>query len=208
MTIKATFSDKYKAKRARIRRLPTLANGSVSGLTKRDLIGINKDFHDGIKFDTFRLERLVEITIGQKMRKGYSNPTTPLYGAGDSESPVSYANMMRITKKSNKSWVLEPSTEMHHSGKITLDFLFKIHEHGCTVQQTTSSGETIMILIPPRPALLLAYRRYLIRKRKDKKERSKEVKQAITAYINDANQSKLKAMKKWESKSERDFGQL
>ena len=47
--VKVIFSDKYKAKMSRIRRLPVFMEKAVSGLTKKDLISINKIFHDGIK---------------------------------------------------------------------------------------------------------------------------------------------------------------
>jgi hypothetical protein len=198
MTVKVTFSDKYHAKRKRISSLPKLMERAVSGLTKKDLIGINKIFHDGIKNNTLRLEKLAEITINSKRKKGFSKPTAPLYGKGDDAEKRSYANMMNITKQGD-SWVLKPSTRMHWSGKIKLSDLFKIHEYGAIVRQTRGETE-VLIRIPPRPALLLSYRRYLINKRKDKKEQSREVRQAMTDYINNASDKKLKGFGKFVDK--------
>jgi len=198
MTVKVKFSDKYHAKRKRISSLPKLMERAVSGLTKKDLIGINKIFHDGIKNNTLRLEKLAEITINSKRKKGFSKPTVPLYGKGDDAEKRSYANMMNITKQGD-SWVLKPSTRMHWSGKIKLSDLFKIHEYGAIVRQTRGETE-VLIRIPPRPALLLSYRRYLINKRKDKKEQSREVRQAMTDYINNASDKKLKGFGKFVDK--------
>ena len=137
-----------------------------------------------------RLERLAEITISSKSRQGFEKPSSPLYGKGDSAQERSYANMLNITKRGN-SWVLYPSTRMHWSGKIRLDELFMIHEHGAIVKQQRGEN-TVLIRIPPRPALLLSYRRFLIKKRADKREQSKEVKRAMTDYINKGNDKKLK----------------
>jgi hypothetical protein len=167
---------------------------SVSGLTKRDLLMIKDEFQNGITKNNFGLVPLSELTIDSKRKKGYVKPTTPLYGKGDSEEE-SYKNMMEIIKEGNK-WILRPKASLHWSGKLTLDFLFKIHEHGATVMQERG-GKVVFIRIPPRPALLLAYRRFLIKKRKDKRETVKDVKKAVTTYINTGNTKKLKIFEDW-----------
>lgn len=198
MTVKVKFSGSYQAKQKRIKALPVLMEKAVSGLTKKDLLGIKKDFHDGIKNNTLRLEKLAEITIESKRKKGFSKPTAPLYGKGDDAQERSYMNMLNISKRGN-SWVLYPSNRMHWSGKIKLSDLFKIHEYGAVVKQKRGD-KNILIRIPPRPALLLSYRRYLIRKRRDRREQSKEVRQAMTDYINNASDKKLKDYAKWIDK--------
>lgn len=195
MTVQVKFSEHYEAKMTRIRRLPRLMERAVSGLTKKDLDEIRKIFHDGIKGNTLRLDRLAQITIDSKRKKGMPRASSPLYGKGDGEKNRSYANMLNISKRGN-TWVLYPSTRMHWSGKLRLDELFKIHEYGAVVKQKRGDKD-VLIRIPPRPALLLSYRRFLIGKRKDKREQSKEVKQAMTDFINDANDKKLKDFGKY-----------
>lgn len=200
MTIKVKYSDSYKAKMARIKRLPRMFPQAISGFTKRDILEIKKIFHDGIKNNKLGLDKLAETTIASKIRKGYSKPRSPLYGAGDDKGDQSYSNMLDVVKRGN-TWVLFPSTRMHHSGEIRLSDLFLIHEHGAVIRQKRGDT-TILIRIPPRPALRLSYRRFMIKKRADKKEQNKEVKKAITNFINDANDKKLKELQTWENRVE------
>jgi hypothetical protein len=200
MVVKVTYSNEYWAKRKRIQRLSKMVGDVISGYAKRDLLEIKKIFHDGIKGNTLKLERLVDETILRKKRKGYQRPTSPLYGKGDREKEGSYANMLEVIKKGN-GWILQPSREQHWSGKLSLKDLFKIHEHGATVKRTEESGETTLIKIPPRPALLLSYRRHLIRKRRVKKEQSIEVRRAMTTFINQGSKKKLDEFKTWITKT-------
>lgn len=200
MSVEVIYSDNYKAKMARIRRLSYLVNDIVYGYTKRDIIQIKKNFHDGIKNNTLGLDRLAETTINSKRNKGYQKPTAPLYGKGDREKDRSYSNMLVIRKHKN-GWKLEPSRKLHWSRALKLSDLFKIHEHGCTIRQQRGD-KSILIKIPPRPALLLSYRRYLIQKRRNKKEQSKEVKRAMTEFINTGNKKKIDIFKKWTLKVE------
>lgn len=195
--VKVTFSDSYQAKMKRIKRLPQFMGRAVSGYTKRDILAINKIFHDGILNNTLRLDKLAEITIDSKRRQGFSRPSSPLYGKGDDAENRSYANMLNITKRGD-AWTLRPSTRMHWSGKIKLSDLFKIHEYGALIRKTKKNGESSLIRIPPRPALLISYRRFLIQKRQNKKEQSKEVKKAMTEYINTASEKKLRGLAAWE----------
>jgi hypothetical protein len=88
---------------------------------------------------------------------------------------------------------------MHWSGKIKLSDLFAIHEYGAVIKQKKGE-DSVLIRIPPRPALLLSYRKHLSKKKSDKREKSKEVKKAITNYINNANNKKLKEFGKFVDK--------
>ena len=198
MSVKVVFSDSYSAKMKRIQRLPSLIPGMISGYTKRDILEIKRIFHDGIKNNTLHLEKLSSMTVAEKARKGYSKPSSPLYGKGDNAEDRSYANMLNVTKAGNK-WKLKPSTRMHHSRKLKLSDLFTIHEHGAVIRQQRGDTE-VLIRIPPRPALMLSYRRFLYQKRRDKKEQSKEVTKAMTDLINNGNSMKIKNLQKWEDR--------
>lgn len=190
--IKVEFSNSYKAKKLRIKKLPKMMDGFVEGYVKRDLIEIKKLFHDGIKDDTFNLERLKEATKSGKRAQGMPKPSAPLYGKGDLENDRSYMNMLNI-RKLKDSWKLVPSKRLHWSTKIPLDILFKIHENGAKIVK----GDKI-IQIPPRPALLLAYRRWSIKRRQQ--DKGKEVRRAITAYINEGRSKILDIIKRFKNK--------
>ena len=174
--MKIKFSQSFEAKRSRIRRLPELGDQICDGAIKCDMIAINKTFQDGIRNDTFSLRRLAEITKLQKKQAGYTKPSHPLYGAGDTEKN-SYINMMRIKKIGKTKWKLFPSWAKHHKSKLKLRELFAIHEHGAIIKHGKS-----MIKIPPRPAFEYAYNRYMNDKRIS--EIAKEIRNAITDYIN------------------------
>ena len=191
MTIGVKFSDSYKAKKLRIKKIPKMKKDLIEGLVKRDLIEIRKYFHDGIKDDTFRLERLADLTKDNKKSQGFPKPSAPLYGKGDESKDRSYMNMLVIQKAGKGAWKLIPSTKKHWSGKITLRHLHAIHEHGCKIVR----GETI-IQIKPRPALLLAYRRWLIKRRQA--DKSKEVRKALTQFVNKGNEKLLNKIKKFK----------
>lgn len=184
--IRAKFSNSYRAKKERIRKIPTFMGDSMSGILKRDANKLIKMFHDGIKYDTLELEFLKDETVLRKESKGYEYPESPLYGAGDDAEPNSYSNMLRIRKIKN-GWKIYPSKAKHHESGIPLDSMFRIHEFGAKV--VTKSGTVIQI--PPRPAFLLTYRAFMAQKKRDKRETSREVKQAITDLINSAQSSYL-----------------
>jgi len=199
MTIKAKFSNSYKAKQMRIKRLPKLLKSVVSGATKKDLLGMKKIFHDGIKDNRLGLDALAESTIRSKKAKGYPKAKSPLYGAGDTEGDRSYANMLLIAKVKN-GWKLRPSTRKHHSGNVTLKDLFMIHEHGALIKKKTKNGKASLIRIPPRPAFLIAYKRWLGQRKKSQKETSLEVKAAIREFINTGSKKKLKVLQDYEKR--------
>lgn len=192
-SVKTIYSNSYKAKLARLKRLPKKVDAAIRGSIKRDLAEMQKIFHDGIAFNQFRLEALADLSIKGKKSKGYSKPKTPLYGAGDDQGNRSYANMLNLTKTRN-GWKLHPSTRKHHSGKITLRKLFQIHEFGAIIKKKDKNGETKLILIPPRPAFLLAYRKWLTKRKRQGKETAKEVLSAIQEAISGATDNKLKIL--------------
>ena len=85
MTGKVKYSNSYHAKRKRIQRLPELVQNSLIGKLKSDADNFIKMFHDGIKGEEFTLTGLADSTVTSKIYQGFSQPDTPLYGAGDSQ---------------------------------------------------------------------------------------------------------------------------
>jgi len=187
MIIKVVKSEDYKNKLLRIKRLPQFMDKFIMGYTKKNILEIKKLFHDGIKDDTFGLEDLAESTIKRKTSQGFSQPDTPLYGKGDEDKERSYVNMLNVRKLKN-GWKLYPSWKKHWTYKIQLRELLYIHEHGAKIIR----GDKI-IQIKPRPAFLLAYRRWLSQSKQGTK--SKELKKALIKYINEADR---KLMKRFE----------
>jgi hypothetical protein len=192
------YSNNFEAIRSRIRRMPELAENAISGFTKKNLLEINQIFHDGIKKNGLGLEPLAEITVGAKRRAGYKNPNTPLYGKGDDAEERSYMNMMNIMKVP-MGWKLYPSHRMHWTKKITLDFLFKIHEHGATIR--ASSGSFIRII--PRPALFLSYLKWQTQKKKN----DPALKKAVKEFIINGNEKLLKNYADYIAKQEMKIAQ-
>lgn len=200
-TIKVKFSNTYNAKRKRIKRLPKLYNKSISGAAKKSLIGMNKIFHDGIRDNELGLIALSSNTVESKRRKGNLNPSSPLYGMGDAVGKNSYSNMLILTKRKN-GWKLSPSRRKHHSGKVTLKELFQIHEHGGIVKKQSKKGDMTLIRIPPRPAFLLSYRKWLQEKKENEKETAKEVLDAMEEFINKGNKKIFNRMDSFNKREE------
>jgi len=177
----AKFSTNYWAKMKRIQRLPKLGNDIMFGVTKKDALGVIKEFHDGIKRNSLGLDPLQQSTVNKKASAGNKRPENPLYAYGDEETLKSYVNMMRIRKLKN-GWKVAPSWAKHHTRgsnqkQLELRHLFQIHEYGCTIDRGN-----FLIQIPPRPAFLFAYRKWMSKRRKN--ENTIEVKKAMTEYIN------------------------
>lgn len=195
--IRVKYSNSYRAKKRRIKNIPRFSGDAVYGMLKRDANRLIEIFHDGIKNDDFNLEYLKDSTVQNKEYKGYSQPETPLYGAGDDSEDRSYVNMLRIRQLKN-GWKIYPSRALHHEARIPLNVLFKIHEFGAKI--TTKNGSIIQI--PPRPALLLAYKALLRETKQSKKETSKDVKFAINEFINKAESNYLKTFIKFKDNKE------
>jgi CxxC motif-containing protein len=176
MPAKAKYSAAYKAKKARIKKLPQIGKLVISGMRKKDALELVKIFHDGIKKNKLGLQKLEKITIENKKARGYKQPRTPLYGLGDESEKKSFVNMLRIKKLKN-GWKVVPSRGKHHEANMELRQLLKIHEMGATIQR----GETL-IRIPARPAWRLSVEKFLRGLRKEQED--KKLKKAITIYIN------------------------
>ena len=170
------FSNNYRALMKMFPQLPEEANGIFLAAVKRDALRTVRNFKEGIKANSFGLVKLKDGTIQRKIRDGMSEPTYPLYGIGDESKKNSYMNMMR-TEPMKGGYRVFPSTEMHHSGEIELNRMFKVHEGGMiiTVKPRRKKGKLLkgspkkkfMIRIPPRPAMKKAFRQAM-RQRKTK----------------------------------------
>jgi hypothetical protein len=208
--IQAKFSNKYYAKQKRIKNLPRLIDGMLFGVYKKDAVGVIREYQNGIRSDSLGLERLKPGTTRTKENKGLSKPHVPLYAWGDDEK-MSLINCLRLTKLKN-GWKIRPSKGLHHKkdgGKpIALDFLHKIHENGAIIQSGKKPGKDKKqfgpnrkpIRIPSRPALTRAYRFYLAKMKKNKKETSRTVKAAMTLYIETANMKEINNLTAFNNK--------
>ena len=178
------YSKEYYAKKRRILQIPELGVAYIDAKLKKYAVDLIGTFQDGIRENSFNLIELKDKTIQRKQKLGYERPETPLYGKGDEQEKNSYINMLRIQKLKN-GWKVKPSTGMHWSGKIKLKLLFCVHEYGTIIK----IGKAY-VRIPPRPALSRAHERFLKEMRKS--EPAREVKKAISEYINEGKDVEMK----------------
>lgn len=177
MTAKITNSGKAKLKR--FESLPQMGENIVFGAVKKEIDNLIKTYQDGLANDDFGLIPLKPNTVKQKEKQGLSQPSTPLYGAGKDRKNTLY-NVLRVRKIKN-GYKIYMRDAKHWNSNLSLKQLFLIHNFGAKIQV----GDTI-IQIPPRPIFLLAYERMMSKIRGDKRL-GKNVKRAITEYVNNAN---------------------
>lgn len=177
--VKMQFTSQGKAKMKRLKNVPTLneSQNLFHAYAKADALRLIRNFHEGIKRDSFGLEQLADKTVKRKYSLGMQFPEVPLYGRGDEKKKNSYVNMLRL-KKLKKGYKVAPSWGRHHTSKLSLRSLFLIHEFGTIIQR----GETL-IRIPARPALFESYKKTVQETRRLK--RSPAVKRIMTKYINE-----------------------
>ena len=96
--------------------------------------------------------------------------------------------MMRIRKLKNGFRVF-PSWGGHHKSKLKLRQLLNVHEYGATIKRGSGNNITL-IRIPPRPARLLAYKKYMTEFKK--RQVDKDIKKAISQYIKNADKNWIK----------------
>lgn len=176
------YSNTYEAKKKRIQRLPEFTNDIMFGVIKKNAVMLIEEFKKGIRKNDFGLEPLKDKTVASKKRQGLKKPNNPLYGKGDERQKDSYMNMLRI-RKLKRGWKVYPSWGKHWNSDLKLRDLFTVHEFGTKIVLKNGT----IIQIPPRPAFLLAYRRMMSKRYSDKKETSKEVKNAMKDFINKAD---------------------
>jgi hypothetical protein len=193
------FSDSYRAKIARIKRLPKISEDIMMSKLKRDTTNLIEEFQKGVRLNNFGLRKLQKVTVDGKFKLKYDKPDTPLYGLGDREDK-SYINMFRIRKIKN-GYKIYPSWAKHHKSKLSLRSLFLVHEYGCTISMPNGA----VVRIPPRPALFKAYEILMNKKRRDKRETSKEVKTAMTEYINTGKKLLIDKIEKRDLMGHKDY---
>jgi hypothetical protein len=147
----------------------------LDAYTKKNAADIIDIFSKGIQDDSFDLKRLKPETIKRKKKLGYSRPENPLAGLGGKDKR-SYKNMM-IFRKLKNGYRVEPSKRYHHSGKVKLSVLFRVHEYGCLIKRGNS-----VIKIPKRPALERAVERF--KQKRGNIEVKKELKPCLVKFIN------------------------
>lgn len=175
MSLQIKFSTNYWAKLKRIQRLPKFFNDYMDTSSKKDAYGVIDEYRNGIKYNSFKLRPLKPATIEAKERKGFSKPSTPLYGLGeDSANSLINAFLVRNLKKGYR---VAPRNAIHHTSSLKLKDLWNVHEFGITIRTKNA-----VIPIPARPAFFLAYKRYLIKKKK--LEPTEKVRRAMVLFIN------------------------
>lgn len=193
--IGSNLLKKIKESQDRLDQLPEYIDDVMSFYAKQDGKDFIELFQENIKEDKLNLEPLAGISIAKKESFGYSQPETPLYGAGDEEEN-SYYNMFEL-KKIKNGWQAIPRKEKHHKSALMLDHLLQIHENGATI----NTGNGGMIRIPPRPAAFLTFEEYKTKKKKKGKTRAGVIRKALTWFMNTGKDKLLKNI----TFSEKDF---
>ncbi|MCK5603984.1 hypothetical protein KAR91_19005, partial [Candidatus Pacearchaeota archaeon] len=93
---------------------------TVGTYSKRDALTMMKNFHDGIKQNSFRLEKLADSTIKRKRAMAMIKPNVPLYGKGDAKKKTSFANMLRV-RKLKSGYTVFASKAKHHDADMKLN---------------------------------------------------------------------------------------
>lgn len=179
--VKVKFSQNYWAAIKRIQRLPKLqwTKTAIDTITKKDAEGFIEEYKKGIREDSFRLTPLAPSTVRQKISKGQAQPTTPLYGAGESEKN-SLINALRI-RKIKKGYRVFVSRAKHHKSNLPLNVLFSIHSNGALIRRVTKKGRPYIIRIPPRPTRKKAFKRYIAKRLRG--ENVQKVREAMIKYL-------------------------
>lgn len=210
------FSNSFEAKRKRIARLPRLVKDTAETLALKDALAVVVAYQNGLKRNNLRLDKLHPFSKQRKIDAGYDRPGSPLYGAGDSLDRTLY-NALEI-KKDGDRYRLRFSRKRHHSSKLTLSQLHRIHEEGALIKVTDKmraflhfiglhlKASTKIIRIPPRPAFRKAVNRML--RQKKQRENTQQVKRAIQAVINENNEKLFKILNRFSAREKEAMGAM
>jgi len=165
-----------KQKRERYKKASEFVKGMVLGYANIDAYSTILLFQKNLLINGFHLKELKPSTIARKRKNKYRWPEMPLVGIGKKKGINTLYSSLRLEKLDNGTRVYV-SKDQHHGADRSLEYLFGVHEKGCTIQR----GETT-IKIPPRPA----FKRAIQMGRKEakglRKSRLKEMRKAIQIY--------------------------
>jgi len=206
------FTKRYEAKAKAFKRLPKIVDRVLVDNAKQCAASMVFNFQEGIRLNSFRLRPLQSGTVDRKEALEMERPRSPLYGLG-LDHPDSLINALRVTtieREGRRTSVrVSPSEHKHHppvrrgesrrrrarrgEKTITLAKLLHIHEYGAFIKR----GKGIIVL-PPRPAVRLAWERTLkqIRARKT----GEKLRAALLEAINYSKDERLKNMVRFTSR--------
>lgn len=209
--IKPKFLKTFKDKLARIKRLPIYVKETAEKIALKNALGIVISYQDGIRLDMLRLKKLHKFSVSQKIKAGYSQPDTPLYGAGDGMAETLY-NLLEIHKP-GEAYEIKFSNETHHNSRLSIAQIHYIHENGAIIKVTAKmraflhfaglhlKPTTNIIRIPPRPAYRKAVKR--AEKVRRKKRYQAKTRAAIFQLITTGKDAKFKALQKLTSREKK-----
>lgn len=115
---------------AKLMKFETVASQVINTSGKVHADGIVRTFKKLLKSGTFR-PSLKPSTIKAKRRAGMSQPSTSLYGWGESVRN-SMINGLQVQTQGRGKWTVKPFGK-HHSN-ISMQKLFAIHQYGATLK--------------------------------------------------------------------------
>lgn len=213
MPVKAKFSKNFQAVQSRLRRLPKLVGDTLDTFAKRDCVRVIVEYQKGIQRDLFPIDRLHDQTVRIKSEKGYQQPATPLYGAGEEEKDSLY-NALAIRKIKN-GYRLYVRWAKHHESDLQLRDLLNIHQRGALIMVTDKMraylhwigihlrADTFLIRIPPRPVLDMAIIKALEMRRRE--DPAKQIKQAMSEYIKTGRDNLFKKYREFNEREAREY---
>ena len=211
--IKFRFNEGYEQKLSMIKRLPKLVAKATFDDGRKAAAQVIANFQDGIKMNNFHLRPLKPGTVKGKRRMQMTRPKVPLYGLGE-ENKDSYVNALFVAVhqgKTRTTYVIGASSRKHHppvriarSGKrklarskaskqLPLSKLIRIHEHGAFIRH----GKGV-IIIPPRPAVRMAWERML--KQRRGKTKAVDMRKALAEAIQKSKTTRLREMSRFTAR--------
>ena len=169
--------------------------------TKKAATAVVKEWKDGLKKNSLRLDKLKPATVATKKAQDLPFPSYPLYGAGETKENSLY-NALRISAKNKKGVIQIVGRKAKHwkAKDLTLAHLLAIHEFGVTI--IPKGDKPVPIVLPPRPALKNSWEKVL--RRISKESDSRQVKKAITDLIKNGRSAWLERVKKENAEYESD----
>lgn len=199
MAVKA--NKEHAAMMRQIKNLPKYALDVVTASTKKAATAVVKEWKDGLKKNSLRLDKLKPETVARKKAQDLPFPSYPLYGAGDTKENSLY-NALRITAKNKKGVIQIVGRKAKHwkAKELTLAHLLAIHEFGVTI--IPKGDNPVPIILPPRPGLKNSWEKVL--RRISKETDRTQVKKAVTDLIRNGRSAWLDRVKQENEQYESD----